>query len=141
MGDQTRSRLVETTRAAMDADPGWTQRMRAAMPPLEVIAQASAEARAVTDSLPQVRAARAAGAREAQPKASAARRQAVLERAGFSTMSEAVEAVAGLSVPAAAVRLGVGRTTVRRWRSSPRRWCSGDPSVCWSEGWFVSVLE
>lgn len=40
-GDQTRSRLVETTRAAMDADPGWTQRMRAAMPPLEVIAQAS----------------------------------------------------------------------------------------------------
>ena len=27
------------------------------------------------------------------------------------------------------------------YRSSPRRWCSGDPSVCWSEGWFVSVLE
>lgn len=33
---------------------------------------------------------------------------------------------------------GVEQLTLR---SSPRRWCSGDPSVCWSEGWFVSVLE
>ncbi len=91
----------------MDADPGWTQRMRAAVPPLEVIAQASAEANAVTDSLPQVRAARAAGAREAQPKASAARRQARLERAGCSIVSEAVE-VAGAECAG-------GRGTARRW--------------------------
>lgn len=53
----------------MDADARWMERMRGAMPPLEVIAHASAVARAVTGSLPPVRVARAAGARETQPKA------------------------------------------------------------------------
>lgn len=66
----------------MDADARWMERMRGAMPPLEVIAHASAVARAVTGSLPPVRVARAAGARETQPKASAARWQAVLKRGG-----------------------------------------------------------
>ncbi|MFD4406705.1 helix-turn-helix domain-containing protein [Nocardia sp. NPDC058499] len=88
--------------------------------PFDDLARRSAPARAATDALPAVRAARRRGAQTSQPAAVAARRAQMLARvqaAGFTSIPDAVRRTAHLTRNAAAERIGVGRTTVTRWRA------------------------
>ncbi|MGW0984260.1 MucR family transcriptional regulator [Streptomyces xiamenensis] len=119
MGSAVRGALSAARRAAMAADPELVTRMREAALPGEELARRSADARAGTDDLPAVRAARRAGALRTIPAAQQARREALEERArgaGYGSMAEAIAATRGLSAGAAAERIGVGVTTVKRWR-------------------------
>ncbi|WP_372411984.1 MucR family transcriptional regulator [Streptomyces luteireticuli] len=119
MARSTRQALSAARTGAMEQDPEIIARMRAAALPAEELARRSAEARAGTDSLPAVRAARARGAARTLPLAQAARREQIEQTAraaGYPSMAEAVEATRHLSVGAAATRIGVGSSTIKRWR-------------------------
>jgi|GEM_PF-5344799 len=119
MATDVRASLSKTRRAAMEDDPELVARMRAATPPGEELARRSAEARAGTDDLAAVRAARGAAGQRNIRQAQAVRRDR-LERAardaGFSSMSAAIDATRDLTARVAADRIGVGATTVKRWR-------------------------
>lgn len=121
MATDVRAALSQARTSAMADDPDLVDRMRsAALPPRE-LARRSAETRAGTDSLPTVRAARAAGARQALPAAQQARREALeaqARAAGYASMAAAIEATRHLPSRAAAAHIGIGATTVNRWRRS-----------------------
>ncbi|MFE7237157.1 MucR family transcriptional regulator [Streptomyces sp. NPDC057580] len=119
MAPATREALSAARRKAMETDPDLVGRMRAAgLDPAE-LARRSSEARARTDRLPQVRNARRRGWDKSVAQSAAARREGREEaarRAGFVSWEEAIEATRGLPSQEAAERLGMGRTTVKRWR-------------------------
>lgn len=120
MATDVRAALSQARTAAMTDDPDLIDRMRAAALPQQELVRRSAEARAGTDDLPAVRAARAAGARRTLPAAQQARRnllEAKAQAAGYGSMAEAVEATRHLPSRAAAARVGVGASTINRWRS------------------------
>lgn len=120
MADETRSALSASRIDLMGQDPEALAPMRRAALPPEELARRSAEGRSATDGLPTVRAARAAGARRTLPAANEARRTAMEARAraaGFSSMLDAIGATRGMTVRSAAERIGVGVTTVKRWRA------------------------
>ncbi|MDT0306141.1 MucR family transcriptional regulator [Streptomyces sp. DSM 44917] len=119
MARDTRADLQRTRQALMETDPEVVKRMREAAPPPEEIASRSADARAGTDDLPAVREARRRGAAQTLPLANAARRErleAVARAAGYDSMRDAVEQTRDVPSRAAAERIGVGVTTVKRWR-------------------------
>ncbi|MER7847421.1 MucR family transcriptional regulator [Kitasatospora sp. NPDC096077] len=124
MATDVRRSLSRTRREAMAADPDLLDPMRAATPPLDVLARRSAAARAGTNGLPAVRAARRSAALRTVQAAQQARRdalEATARAAGFASMTEAIEATRDLPSRAAAARIGVGASTVKRWRQRPRR--------------------
>ncbi|MFF8618294.1 MucR family transcriptional regulator [Streptomyces sp. NPDC015350] len=124
MATDVRATLTRTTTAAMSKDPQFVARMRAATPSPQELTRRADEARAGTDDLPAVRAARAAGARQSLPAAQQARRAAVEAKAhaaGFESMAAAIHATRHLSSRAAAARIGIGTSTVKRWRQRPER--------------------
>ncbi|WP_323185932.1 MucR family transcriptional regulator [Streptomyces sp. NBC_00378] len=105
MATDVRATLARTTTAAMSKDPEFVARMRAATPSQQELARRSAEARAGTDDLPAVQAARAASARQSLPVARQARRNALEAKAhaaGFESMAAAIDATRHLSSRAAA---------------------------------------
>lgn len=119
MATSTRQMLSEARRQAMQEDPDLVGRMRAATPPPEELARRSAAARAGTDDLPRVRAARRRGAQSTQPRTVQSRREqmdAVARAAGYSSMEDAIEVTRDLPSRQAAARIGVGASTVKRWR-------------------------
>lgn len=119
MATDVRTALSSARTSAMADDPELIARMRAAALPLQELARRSADARAGTNDLPAVRAARRSGALRTLPAAQRARREALEERAraaGFTSMATAIEATRNLPSRAAAARLGIGSSTVRRWR-------------------------
>lgn len=119
MGSGVRAALSESRIAAMAADPELITRMRDAALPAEELARRSADARAGTDDLPAVRAARRAGALRTIPAAQQARRDALEETArsaGYPSMADAIEATRDMAVATAAERIGVSASTVKRWR-------------------------
>ncbi len=122
MATDVRAALSQARTSAMTDDPDLINRMRSGALPQQELARRSAEGRAGTDDLPAVRAARAAGARRTLPAAQQARRDALEARArtaGFESMAAAIEATRHLSSRAAAMRIGVGASTVKRWRLRP----------------------
>lgn len=124
MATSTRQALSDARRQAMQEDPDLVGRMRAATPPLEELARRSAAARAGTDGLPRVRAARRRGAQATQPRTVQSRREqmdAVARAADYSSMAAAIEATRDLSSRQAAARIGVGASTVKRWRQKSER--------------------
>lgn len=103
----------------MADDPELVARMRAGALPPEELARLSADARAGTDELPAVRAARRSAALRTLPVARQARQEsmeATARAAGFGSMVQAIDATRDLSSRAAAARIGIGATTVKRWR-------------------------
>ncbi|MFE4397918.1 MULTISPECIES: MucR family transcriptional regulator [Streptomycetaceae] len=119
MATDVRRTLSATRIEAMAADPDLLAPMRAAAPAPDVLARRSAAARAGTDGLPAVRAARRAAALRTLPAARQARRntlEATARTAGFASMADAIAATRDLSSRAAAERIGVGASTVKRWR-------------------------
>ncbi|MFJ4418788.1 MucR family transcriptional regulator [Streptomyces sp. NPDC088925] len=125
MATDVRSALSRARTSAMADDPELIDRMRSAALPRQELSRRSAEARAGTDDLPTVRAARAAAARKTLPAAQRARREALEEQAraaGYASVTVAIEATRHLSSRAAAARIGIGASTVKRWR---RRWEHG----------------
>ncbi|MER5862854.1 MucR family transcriptional regulator [Kitasatospora sp. NPDC002040] len=119
MAPTVRRALSAARIEAMDSDPQLIERMRAATPPSAELVRRSAAGRARTDDLPSVRSARRAGALRTLPAAQQARREAVEARAraaGFPSMATAIDATRHLSGRAACELIGVGETTVRRWR-------------------------
>lgn len=80
----------------------------------------SAESRAATDSLPRVRDARRRGVSAANA-ASVAARAAESDRrarlAGYESVADAALQTADLPERAAAERIGIARSTLRRWRA------------------------
>lgn len=119
MATSTRQALSDARRQAIQEDPDLVGRMRAATPPAEELARRSAEARAGTDGLAQVRAARRRGGKATQSLAVQARREqmdAVARAAGYSSMANAIEATRDLPSRQAAAQIGVGASTVKRWR-------------------------
>ncbi|GAA1553566.1 MucR family transcriptional regulator [Streptomyces globosus] len=119
MATGVRVALSQARTAAMADDPELLGRMQAAALPRQELARRSAESRVGTDALPAVRAARAAGARRTLPAAQQARRAALEARAqaaGFASMAAAIEATRHLPSRAAATQLGIGASTVKRWR-------------------------
>ncbi|MFE3696522.1 MucR family transcriptional regulator [Nocardia tengchongensis] len=123
MATETREVLSSTHRAAIAENPDLLAPMKAATPPLAELARRSAQARAGTDHLAAVRAARRDGALRTLPAAQQARREALLAQlreAGFDSITHAVEATGHMSSRAAAQQLGVGASTVKRWRKAPR---------------------
>ncbi|MFD4397189.1 MucR family transcriptional regulator [Kitasatospora sp. NPDC058478] len=122
MATDVRSSLSQARRDAMAADPDLLDPMLTATPPLVELARRSAAARAGTDNLPAVRAARRAGALRTLSAARQARKnalEAVAVAAGFASMLAAVEATRDLPSRAAAKRIGVSASTVKRWRRHP----------------------
>ncbi|WP_331731394.1 MucR family transcriptional regulator [Streptomyces sp. NBC_00073] len=120
MADQTRSTLSAARIDLMEHDPEVLDRIRrAALPPAELYRR-SKEAIAATANLPSVRANRAAAARRSLMYANAALRTALESKArdaGFGSMTDAIEATKTLPISAAAERIGVGVTTIKRWRA------------------------
>ncbi|MGK4909675.1 MucR family transcriptional regulator [Streptomyces albus] len=119
MATGVRAALSQTRIAAMDDDPELVGRMHAAALPRQELFRRAADARAGTDDLPLVRAARAAGARRTLPAAQQARREALEAKAraaGFESMAAAIDATRNMSSRAAATRIGVSPSTVKRWR-------------------------
>lgn len=119
MATATRQALSDARQRAMQEDPDLVGRMRAAAPPVEELARRATEARAGTDDLAQVRAARRRGAQATQPLTVQARRNlmdATARAAGYASMREAIDATRALSSREAAARIGVGASTVKRWR-------------------------
>ncbi|MFE3059110.1 MucR family transcriptional regulator [Nocardia sp. NPDC059239] len=119
MAHASRETLSEARHAEMAADPDRLAPMRAATPPLDELARRSASVRAATDNLPAVQHARRLSAQANNPAAQAARRAAMLARvqeAGYASIEDAVHRTAHLSRNAAAEKIGVGRTTITRWR-------------------------
>ncbi|MFF2123503.1 MucR family transcriptional regulator [Kitasatospora sp. NPDC058184] len=119
MATDVRSTLSATRIEAMATDPDLLAPMRAAAPAPDVLARRSAAARAGTDGLPAVRAARRAAALRTLPAAQQARRntlEATARAAGFASMADAIAATRDLPSRAAAERIGVGASTVKRWR-------------------------
>ncbi|MFI5831107.1 MucR family transcriptional regulator [Streptomyces sp. NPDC051578] len=119
MATDARAALSQARTAAMADDPDLVGRMRAAALPQQELSRRSAEARAGTNDLPTVRAARAAGARRTLPAARQARSaalEAAVQAAGFESMAAAIDSTRHLSNRAAAARIGVGPSTVKRWR-------------------------
>ncbi|MFE8940929.1 MucR family transcriptional regulator [Streptomyces sp. NPDC007872] len=119
MATDARSALSQARLSAMADDPELIARMRSATPPVQELARRSTESRAGTDELPAVRAARAAGARKTHPAAQQALRDALEARvraAGYASVTAAIEATRHLSNRAAATRIGIGASTVSRWR-------------------------
>ncbi|MCO8308788.1 MucR family transcriptional regulator [Streptomyces sp. RKCA744] len=124
MATDVRGALSQARTSAMADDPDLVGRMRAASLPQQELSRRSADARAGTNDLPAVRAARAAGARRSLPAAQQARRNALDAKAvaaGFTSMSAAIDATRHLPSRAAAKRIGVGASTVKRWRHRPER--------------------
>jgi hypothetical protein len=122
MARAVRATLSARRQAAMDEQPELVENMKAAAPPPDTLARRSAQARARTDSLPAVRAARRDGALRTLPAARQARRDALEARAaaaGFASLADAVAATRSLTVAAAANRIGVSTSTVKRWRGKP----------------------
>ncbi|MBD0420239.1 hypothetical protein H0H10_13890 [Streptomyces sp. TRM S81-3] len=79
----------------MADDPDLIARLRATTPPLQELFRRPADARAGTDDLPAVRAARAAGARRTLPAGQQARRAALeaqARAAGFASTADAIDA-------------------------------------------------
>ena len=125
MATDVRSALSRARTSAMADDTELVDRMRSAALPRQELARRSAEGRAGTDDLPTVRAARAAAARQTLPAAQRARREALeaqARAAGYASVAAAIEATRHLSSRAAATRIGIGASTVKRWR---RRWEHG----------------
>ncbi len=119
MATTTRQALSEARQQAMQDDPDLVGRMRAATPPAEELARRSAEVRGSTDGLTQVRAARRRAGQATQPLATQARRDRVdmiAHAAGYPSMRDAIEATIDLPSRAAAARIGVAPSTVKRWR-------------------------
>ncbi|MFF8747813.1 MucR family transcriptional regulator [Streptomyces californicus] len=119
MATDVRAALSQARTSAMADNSELVARMRSATPPLQELARRSAEARPGTDELPAVRAARAAAARTTLPAARQARRDALeaqARAAGYASVAAAIEATRHLSSRAAAARIGVGASTVKRWR-------------------------
>jgi hypothetical protein len=117
MARAVRATLSARPQAAMDERPELVENMEAAAPSPDTLARRSAQARARTDSLPAVRAARRAGALRALPAARQARRNALEARAvaaGFTSLADAMAATRSLTVAAAA-----STSTVKRWRGKP----------------------
>lgn len=119
MARDTRAALSGTRRQAQVDDPSLVTRMRDATPPTIELSWRSAEARAGTDALAAVRTARRAGALRTLPAAQAARREALEAKArvaGYPSMADAITATRTMTVRAAAERIGVGASTLKRWR-------------------------
>ncbi|MBW1600915.1 MucR family transcriptional regulator [Streptomyces sp. JJ66] len=122
MASGMRAAMSETRLTAMADDPELVARMSSAALPRQELSRRSAEGRAGTDDLPLVRAARADGARRNLPAAQKARRDALeakVREAGFESMADAIHATRHLTSRAAAARMGVGTSTVKRWRRRP----------------------
>ncbi|SDT83444.1 ROS/MUCR transcriptional regulator protein [Streptomyces sp. TLI_053] len=123
MATDVRRSLSATRTEAMAADPDLLEPMRACAPPAEELARRSARAREATDGLPAVRAARRSAALRTVPAAQQARRdalEATARAAGFASMTEAIEATRDMPSRAAAARIGVGASTVKRRRRQSR---------------------
>ncbi|MFG3056684.1 MucR family transcriptional regulator [Kitasatospora sp. NPDC048239] len=119
MATDVRRSLSATRTEAMAANPNLIEPMRASTPPAEELARRSARARAGTDGLPSIRAARRNGALRTVQTAQQARRdnlEATARAAGFTSMAEAIGATRDLPSRAAATRIGGGASTVKRWR-------------------------
>ena len=119
MATGVRGALSKARVSAMADDPELIARMRAATLPLEELARRATDARAGTNDLPAVRGARQAAGRLNVPRAQQARREALEEKAraaGFASLAAAVAATLGLPSRAAAARIGVSASTVKRWR-------------------------
>lgn len=117
MAASMRDELSEQRRQAMADDPSIVAGM---IPGAHGdMAARSAEARAGTDGLPAVREARRRGTPIANAAAVAAKRarlDGIARAAGFESMTDAIEQTRDLSSRAAAARIGVGASTVKRWR-------------------------
>ncbi|MGA5823553.1 MucR family transcriptional regulator [Kitasatospora sp. NPDC094028] len=121
MATDVRRSLSATRTKAMAADPDLIEPMRAAALPAGELARRSAQARAGTDGLPAVRAARRNAALRTLPAARQARRsalEATARAAGFASMADAIDATRDMPSRAAAARIGVGASTVKRWRQA-----------------------
>ncbi|MEE1737030.1 MucR family transcriptional regulator [Streptomyces sp. BE147] len=119
MATEARAALSQARTAAMASNPEMLDRMRAAALPQQELARRSADSRTGTNDLPAVRAARAAGARRTLPAAQQARRAALeakAQAAGFKSVAAAIEATRHLPSRAAATQIGIGASTVKRWR-------------------------
>lgn len=123
MATQTRETLSVARREAMKDDPELVGRMREAALDQAELTRRSAEGRARTDGLPAVVRARRRGRDKTRDMSAAVRgeaREEAATKAGFESWQEAIEATRGLSAVEAARRLGVGKTTVLRWRRKPQ---------------------
>ncbi|MEU0596227.1 MucR family transcriptional regulator [Streptomyces ardesiacus] len=124
MATDVRAALSQARTSAMADDPGLVGRMRAASLPQQELCRRSADVRTATNDLPAVRAARAAGARRSLPAAQQARRNALDAKAvaaGFTSMAAAIDATRHLPSRTAATRIGIGASTVKRWRRRSER--------------------
>lgn len=119
MATDTRAVLSAARIQLITDDPAVLENMRAATPGVDHLGRLAAEGRSATDELPVVRAARAAAAAQARVHSSiraAARRDELAQAAGYRDFRAAIEATRSLSARRAAELLGVGATTVKRWR-------------------------
>lgn len=120
MGRWTRDRLA----AERSDHPELWQAMRATPADPDLMRERSAESRAGTDDLPQVREAR----RRSAAAASAAKHEHTMRRlrdAGYASLAAALDATRAMSVARAAHHLGVSRSTIQRWRSRSPQTDSG----------------
>ncbi|MER6851601.1 hypothetical protein AB0A81_27195 [Streptomyces flaveolus] len=103
----------------MADDPDLITRLRATMPPLQELSRRSADARAGADALPPPCA--RPGLRVPDAPCPQLNRPDLHWRPrrgppGFSSMADAIDATRYLSSRVAAFRIGVGASTVKRWR-------------------------
>jgi hypothetical protein len=123
MATSTRGDLSRIRTQAMADDPALIERMQASALPADELARRSAEARAGTNNLPAVRAARRAGGLRTITEAQRARRaalEATVRAAGYPDVTTAIAATRMMPSRAAAARLGIGASTVKRWRQKER---------------------
>ncbi len=124
MATATRGTLSAVRLEAIRENPDLLDRMTSATPPPEELNRRSAEARAGTNDLPAVRAARRRGwdvsVRRAYQVRQERREQAA-RSAGYTSWAEAVNATRHLSERQAASLLSVGKTTIQRWRARVER--------------------
>ncbi len=120
MATGTRNALSATRLEAIRESPDLLDRMTSATPSLEELARRSAEARAGTDHLPAVRAARRRGWDVSVRKSAQVReehREQAARSAGYASWAEAISKTRHLSGRQAASLLSVGQATVQRWRA------------------------
>ncbi len=120
MAASMRKDLSEQRRDAMEDDPSIIAGLHATADQQRERAALSAPARAATDDLPMVREARRRSTPIANAAAVAAKRarlDRIARTAGYESLVDAIEQTRGLSVRAAAERIGIGETTVKRWRA------------------------
>lgn len=124
MAASMRAELSEQRREAMEADPSLIAGLHTTPDQQRERLMLAAAGRTATDGLPMVREARRRGAPIANAAAVASKRarlDGIARAAGFESMDDAIERTWRLSSREAAERIGVGATTVKRWRRTQHK--------------------